>query len=54
MISEKKPNETLFVERYVDDDKWKPCDKWKTSVVIPCVTCLEELEIMLDLENEQL
>lgn len=45
MISEKKPDETLFVEKYSDDDKWK------TKTVIPCVACIEELEIMLDLEN---
>ena len=45
MISAKKPDETLFVEKYTDDDKWN------TKTVIPSVLCLEELEIMLDLEN---
>lgn len=45
MISKKKLDETLFIEKYSDDGKWK------TKTVIPSVSCLEELEIMLDLEN---
>lgn len=45
MIAEKKPNESLFVEKYVGDKGWD------IKTLIPRVSCLEELEIMLDLEN---
>ena len=45
MIAEKHPDETLFVEKYAGDGYWLQ------KTVIPAVTCLEELEIMLDLEN---
>lgn len=47
MIAEKKPNESLFVEKYAGDGSWN------IKTLIPKVSCLEELEIMLDLENGQ-
>jgi len=45
MIAEKKPNETLYVEKYASDDGWD------IKTLIPRVSCLEELEIMLDLNE---
>lgn len=45
MIAQKRPDECLFVDKYIKESTWD------SIVVIPSVTCLEELEIMLDLEN---
>ena len=40
MIACKKPDDVLYVEKYPD---------WTRTVVIPAVSCLEELEMLLDL-----
>lgn len=41
MIACKRPSDELYVEKYPD---------WKKTVIVPAVSCLEELEMTLDLD----
>ncbi len=49
MLSEKTPNDTIYIDKYVDDGRLA---NWQRITVIPPVSCMDELKIQLDLEED--
>lgn len=49
MLAKKTPNDTLWIDKYVDDGGLA---HWQRITVIPVVSCIDELKIQLDLEED--